>query len=126
MLIATRKDCSARGETKTRTSKAARDIPRAHDEAHAEAPAETCDNCGKPMALKRGRFGQFLACTGYPECKTTRKIAAGRSAKKPDVALDETCPQCGQAKLMLKEGRFGEFISCGNYPKCKYIKPKTV
>ncbi len=91
------------------------------------AEPEPCENCGKPMALKRGRFGQFLACTGYPECKTTRKIAAGtKTPKKPDVALDETCPQCGQAKLMLKEGRFGEFISCGNYPKCKYIKPKTV
>ena len=59
-----------------------------------------CENCGKPMALKRGRFGQFLACTGYPECKTTRKIVAGsKTPKKPDVVLDETCPQCGQAKL---------------------------
>jgi DNA topoisomerase-1 len=88
---------------------------------------EPCENCGKPMALKRGRFGQFLACTGYPECKTTRRIAAGtKTPKKPDVALDEVCPQCGQAKLALKEGRFGEFIACSNYPKCKYIKPKTV
>jgi len=60
------------------------------------------------MALKRGRFGQFLACTGYPECKTTRRSRAGtRTPKKPDVALDETCPQCGQAKLMLKEGASG-------------------
>ncbi len=55
--------------------------------------------------MKRGRFGQFLACTGYPECKTTRKFAAGtKTPKKPDVALDETCPQCGKAKLAL-EGR---------------------
>jgi DNA topoisomerase-1 len=97
------------------------------DAAAAEAEPEPCENCGKPMALKRGRFGQFLACTGYPECKTTRKIASGtKTAKKPDMELDETCPQCGQAKLKLKDGRFGEFISCGNYPKCKYIKPKTV
>ena len=44
----------------------------------ADAEPEPCENCGKPMALKRGRFGQFLACTGYPECKTTRKIASGR------------------------------------------------
>jgi DNA topoisomerase-1 len=88
---------------------------------------EPCENCGRPMALKRGRFGQFLACTGYPECKTTRRIAAGtKTPKKPDVALDEVCPQCGQSKLALKEGRFGEFIACSNYPKCKYIKPKTV
>jgi len=95
--------------------------------AGAEAEPEPCENCGKPMALKRGRFGQFLACTGYPECKTTRKIASGTSVpKKPDVILDEICPQCGNAKLVLRDGRFGPFTSCGNYPKCKYIKPKTV
>ena len=40
---------------------------------------EACENCGKPMVVKRGRFGQFLACSGYPECKTTRKIIATRA-----------------------------------------------
>jgi len=93
----------------------------------ADAEPEPCENCGKPMALKRGRFGQFLACTGYPECKTTRKITGSSGApKKPDVVLDETCPQCKEAKLVVKDGRFGAFTSCGNYPKCKYIKPKTI
>jgi len=93
-----------------------------------ESEPEPCENCGKPMALKRGRFGQFLACTGYPECKTTRKISAGGVSvpKKPDVMLDEVCPQCGKANLALKDGRFGPFTACSNYPKCKYIKPKTV
>jgi DNA topoisomerase-1 len=96
-------------------------------EAPTESEPEPCENCGRPMALKRGRFGQFLACTGYPECKTTRKIAAGGGApKKPDVLLDEVCPQCKEAKLVVKDGRFGLFTSCSNYPKCKYIKPKTV
>ena len=95
--------------------------------AAADAEPEPCENCGKPMALKRGRFGQFLACTGYPECKTTRKLASqGGVPKKPDVLLDETCPQCKEAKLVIKDGRFGAFTSCSNYPKCKYIKPKTV
>ena len=93
----------------------------------AETPeVEPCENCGKPMALKRGRFGQFYACTGYPDCKTTRKIAADKTPKKADVMTDETCPQCGVAKLVIKDGRFGAFTSCSNYPKCKYIKPKTV
>jgi DNA topoisomerase-1 len=95
--------------------------------AGAEAEPEPCENCGKPMALKRGRFGQFLACTGYPECKTTRKIAtSGGAPKKPDITLDEVCPQCGEARLVVKDGRYGAFTACGNYPKCKYIKPKTV
>jgi DNA topoisomerase-1 len=120
--------CSAYPECKnTKEIAAPEEAAKEGGEGAAESEPEPCENCGKPMTLKRGRFGQFLACTGYPECKTTRKIAAGsKAAKKPDVALDETCPQCGQAKLMLREGRFGEFISCGNYPKCKYIKPKTV
>ena len=120
--------CSAYPECKNTKEITTDEAAKEGGEASAEnAEPEPCENCGKPMALKRGRFGQFLACTGYPECKTTRKIAAGtKTPKKPDVILDEVCPQCGQAKMVLKEGRFGEFISCSNYPKCKYIKPKTV
>jgi DNA topoisomerase-1 len=120
--------CSGYPECKNTKEITTDEAPKEGGEASAEnAEPEPCENCGKPMALKRGRFGQFLACTGYPECKTTRKIAAGtKTPKKPDVILDEVCPQCGQAKMVLKEGRFGEFISCSNYPKCKYIKPKTV
>jgi DNA topoisomerase-1 len=99
--------------------------PGASTEAEKPVEVEPCENCGKPMALKRGRFGQFYACTGYPDCKTTRKIAADKTAKRPTVILDEACPQCG-AKLAVKYGSFGHFTSCSTYPKCKYIKPKTV
>ena len=96
------------------------------EEKTEEEKIEPCENCGKPMALKRGRFGQFFACTGYPECKTTRKIGAGESKPKvPDIPLDEPCPKCG-SNLVIKEGRFGPFTACSSYPKCKYIKPKTI
>jgi DNA topoisomerase-1 len=91
-----------------------------------EAEAEPCEKCGKPMVLKRGRFGPFLACSGYPECKSTRKIVvnkAGVAEAKPDVLLDETCPRCS-SRLAVKQGRFGEFTACSNYPKCRYIKMK--
>src|SRR5580698_659490 len=84
---------------------------------------EYCENCGRPMVLKKGRFGTFLACTGYPDCKTTKQIGAAQ--KKADVALDEKCPQC-DSHLVQKYGRFGEFTACSNYPKCKYIKQKTI
>ena len=84
---------------------------------------EYCENCGRPMVLKKGRFGTFLACTGYPDCKTTKQIGAAQ--KKADVALDEKCPQC-DSNLVLKYGRFGEFTACSNYPKCKYVKQKTI
>jgi DNA topoisomerase I len=84
---------------------------------------EYCDNCGRPMVLKKGRFGTFLACTGYPDCKTTKQI--GGTQKKPDQPLDEKCPTCGN-NLVLKSGRFGEFTACSNYPTCKYVKQKTI
>ena len=84
---------------------------------------EYCQNCGRIMVLKKGRFGQFYACTGYPDCKTTRPV--GGTQKKADVALDEKCPQCGN-NLVMKYGRFGEFTACSNYPTCKYVKQKTI
>ena len=81
-----------------------------------------CELCGREMALKKGRFGSFYGCTGYPECKNIRKIPKGE--QKPvaaPVPLDEICPKDG-AQLVLRQGRFGEFISCSNYPKCDYVK----
>jgi DNA topoisomerase-1 len=87
---------------------------------HAE---ESCENCGRPMVLKKGRFGTFLACSGYPDCNTTKQI--GGTQTKPDQPLAEKCPQCGN-HLVLKSGRFGEFTACSTYPACKYVKQKTI
>jgi DNA topoisomerase-1 len=84
---------------------------------------EYCENCGRVMVLKRGRFGQFMACTGYPDCKTTRRLDQGK--RVPDVPLEETCPQCGR-NMVLRHGRYGEFISCSGYPECKYIKQNFI
>ncbi len=83
---------------------------------------EYCENCGRPMVLKKGRFGQFYACSGYPDCKTTKQIGG---EQRKDVPLEEKCPQCGN-NLVQKYGRFGEFVACSNYPKCKYVKQKTI
>jgi DNA topoisomerase-1 len=83
---------------------------------------ESCENCGRPMVLKKGRFGTFFACSEYPDCKTTRQIGG---TQKKDVPLDEKCPQCGN-NLVMKFGRFGEFTACSNYPTCKYVKQKTI
>ena len=84
---------------------------------------EFCENCGRPMVLKRGRFGTFMACTGYPECKTTRRLDSAQ--KKPDVPLEEKCPECGR-NMVLRNGRYGEFVSCSGYPECKYIKQNFI
>src|SRR5437870_12964288 len=85
--------CSGYPECKNTKEIASEETSKEGEAAAADAEPEPCENCGKPMALKRGRFGQFLACTGYPECKTTRKIATGsKTSKKPTVVLDEVCP----------------------------------
>jgi DNA topoisomerase-1 len=89
----------------------------------AEQDAEEyCENCGRPMVLKKGRFGTFFACSGYPDCKTTKQI--GGAQRKPDVLLEDKCPDCGH-QLAIKSGRFGEFTACSNYPTCKYVLQKT-
>ncbi len=91
---------------------------------NAEVPP--CELCGREMALKKGRFGAFYGCTGYPECKNIRKIAKGdQKPVAPPVELDETCPKDG-AKLVKRQGRYGEFVSCSNYPKCDYVKRETL
>jgi DNA topoisomerase-1 len=96
------------------------------EEIESESTVEYCENCGKEMAIKRGKWGPFLACTGYPECKTTRRLVTGtRKARQPDKPLDEKCPECG-SQLVVKHGRYGEFVGCSAYPKCKYIRSKTL
>jgi DNA topoisomerase-1 len=85
--------------------------------------AVMCDNCGRPMVLKKGRFGQFLACSAYPDCKTTKQL--GAAPQQQDVTLDEKCPNCG-SNMVRKYGRYGEFVACSSYPTCKYVKQKTI
>jgi DNA topoisomerase-1 len=80
---------------------------------------EKCETCGSPMVIKFGRFGEFLACTNYPECKTTKEIAKGDA-----VAADEEtiiCEKCGRT-MTLKRSRFGQFFACTGYPDCRNTK----
>lgn len=74
---------------------------------------EICEKCGKPMAIKNGRFGEFLACTGYPECKNTKAIV-----KKIDVK----CPKCGIGDIVARKSRRGKlFYGCSEYPECDQV-----
>ncbi len=90
-----------------------------------EAPHtdEVCELCGKPMAVKRGRYGQFLGCTGYPECKNIKKIPRNGKVtqKAQEVLSDEVCDLCGKP-MAVKRGRYGQFLGCTGYPECKNIK----
>ncbi len=99
------------------------DLPDLDSAEMGAQEEEYCENCGRPMVLKRGRFGTFMACTGYPDCKTTRRLDQGK--KIPDVPLDEKCPQCAR-NLVLRHGRFGEFVACSGYPECKWVKQNFI
>lgn len=79
---------------------------------------EACEVCGKPMVIKWGRNGQFLACSGFPECKNTRPL----ETPPPPEETDEKCPTCG-SPMVIKRGRYGEFMACSRYPECKTTKP---
>jgi DNA topoisomerase-1 len=74
---------------------------------------EDCPECGAKLAERWGRYGKFVACSRYPECKYVKRDK-GRE-------LEEKCPQCGKP-LVERKGRFGPFVACSGYPECKYIK----
>src|SRR5215831_1079131 len=104
-----------------------RDLARAKREMRSEkvgAPTgETCPECGSELLEKRGRFGKFLACSSYPDCRYTRNLdGSGRAEDEP---ANETCPTCGKP-MLIKHGRFGKFIACSGYPECKTTKPVTL
>jgi len=90
--------------------------------AEAQTTDSICELCGKPMILKRGRYGQFLGCSGYPECKNIKKLSKdGKVTTQETVLSDETCEKCGKP-MAIKRGRYGQFLGCTGYPECKNIK----
>jgi DNA topoisomerase-1 len=96
--------------------------PAGADPANGAAPAAEeippCEECGKPMALRRSRFGTFYGCTGYPECKGIRKIGPKAEPPKPTGVA---CPDCGKGEIEEKRSRRGKiFYSCNRYPDCKF------
>lgn len=85
-----------------------------------EEVGEDCPECGKPLVIKRGRFGEFIACSGYPDCKYTRRIVKTTGIK---------CPKCGEGELIRRKagkgkakGRF--FYGCSRYPDCDFVSWK--
>lgn len=80
-----------------------------------------CEKCSKPMIIKWGRMGEFLACSGYPDCKNTKEFKRRDDGTIEIVEQEPTgekCPTCS-ADMIRKRGRFGRFIACSRYPECK-------
>ncbi|HEU4759124.1 MAG TPA: type I DNA topoisomerase [Dehalococcoidia bacterium] len=99
-------------------------LEKALDRAQAapkqvQATEEKCPTCGRPMVIRWGRRGRFLACSGFPECRTTRPLEGEEEAPEP---TDEKCDDCG-APMVIRSGRFGRFLACTRYPECKGRRP---
>lgn len=82
-------------------------------EIEIEGDGEPCSKCGKPMAVKTGKFGKFLACTGYPDCKITKNIQQKIGIK---------CPDCKDGDVIERRSKKGKmFYGCSRYPNCKFV-----
>ena len=92
-------------------------IADAHD--LGDLANERCPEDGGRLIARSGRFGPFIACENYPECRHTRRLA---SDKKPDEPTNEVCRECG-APMLIKHGRYGRFMACSRYPECKHTRP---
>ncbi|MBI5754979.1 type I DNA topoisomerase [Candidatus Peregrinibacteria bacterium] len=96
----------------------------------SEKSSEVCDKCGSQMMVKLGRFGKFLSCSRYPECKNARPLKTGKEDVEKGKILTELekklankkCDKCGKP-MVIKVGKYGEFLGCSGYPECKNIQP---
>jgi DNA topoisomerase I len=95
--------------------RAEKDMPNMK-EGYEPDPPVACDKCGKPMVIKAGKFGLFLACSGYPECENTRELETPEPGAEGEI--EEACENCGKP-MVVKRGRFGQFLACTGYPECK-------
>ena len=81
--------------------------------SRAEETDEVCEKCGQPMAIKTGRFGRFMACTGYPQCRNTKDMGDNPGAPFEE-ATDEVCEKC-ERPMVIRTGRYGRFLACTGY-----------
>ncbi len=99
-------------------------IKPAEGEAPVPEPVVTdimCPTCGKPMERRHGRWGEYLSCTGRPECKTTMKLDAEGKPVLTAKPTEHKCEKCG-SPMVIRQGRRGPFLACTGYPKCKNAK----
>ncbi len=96
-------------------------------EASAQETEEVCDICGRKMLVRSGKFGPFLACSGYPDCRNTRGMdeqEKGGAGNRPTTrAQDLVCKECGGQMVVKRNKRGQQFLACSNYPKCTHTEP---
>jgi DNA topoisomerase I len=93
--------------------------------SQVQAGDEICEICGRPMVIKRGKFGEFLACSGYPDCKNTRNIGEKSRSGSLEESSGKKCSVCG-ADMLVKRNKFGQrFLACERYPECTHTEPMS-
>ncbi len=92
----------------------------------AKPLGRACPKCGEELLLRSGRFGNFVACSGFPKCKYTEQVDEdGNKVEKKEEGSDEICDKCGK-EMIVKTGRNGQFLACSDYPDCKNTKSINV
>lgn len=91
--------------------------------AMEEESDEKCDKCGNNMIVKWGRYGRFLGCANYPECKSIKPLNADDTPPPEPELTDTECDKCGKPMVIRTSRAGGKFLSCSGYPKCKNAKP---
>jgi DNA topoisomerase-1 len=100
------------GPFDTTLNKTKKDVQKIKDSITQKVDKK-CPKCQRPLVIKWGKYGKFLACSGFPECKYSENIEIEESEKK--------CPKCGRA-LIIRQGKFGKFLACPGYPECRYTE----
>ena len=85
-----------------------------------EKTDESCPECGKPLVIRYGKYGKFIACSGFPDCHYRRPLE--EKEKEPPQETDETCEKCGRP-MVIKRGRYGPFLACSGFPECRNTRP---
>ncbi len=92
---------------------------------HVEETDKICPECSNPLVIRISKYGKFLSCSNFPECKYTEPIEGEQAPEIPkdenEKVSEEKCPKCGK-NMVYKKGRFGEFLACSDYPACKSTK----
>ena len=88
----------------------------------AQPTGNSCPKCGSELLLRSGRYGNFIACSGFPKCKYTEQVEGEEKTEVEGVpTTEEKCEKCG-SDMVVKNGRNGQFLACSGYPACKNTK----
>lgn len=101
-------------------------VKNAYEKMEKIAPeklGENCPECGGELVYRVGRFGKFISCEKFPDCRYTRKIQSTSENKYVAVPVGQSCPECKEGELLRRKSRYGKFfLGCSRFPKCKFIK----